>query len=102
VNEELPNFFMRPEQTLAGDSESSADPAILLPPGRPQPSHSVTRGARRVRRKRSGRGYWIDMLVEWEVVDALAAGGWKRVLRRGLNQMSSEPSDPSDTSVSSC
>jgi hypothetical protein len=42
------------------------------------------------------------MLVEWEVVDALAAGGWKRVLRRGLNQMSSEPSDPSDTSVSSC
>jgi hypothetical protein len=31
--EEFPHLFMRPERTLAGDSDGSADPAILLPRG---------------------------------------------------------------------
>jgi hypothetical protein len=53
----------------------------------------------------------MDMLVEGGYlhvgllfnfnVDALAAGGWKRVLRRGEHRRSSDPSDPSDISGAS-
>jgi hypothetical protein len=33
VDEELHQFFMRPERPLAGDADDSADPVILLPRG---------------------------------------------------------------------
>jgi hypothetical protein len=71
---------MRPERTLPGDSDGFPDPAILLPGGDfnlPTAGHG---GLGEVGGSGVGRHH-VGLLFNFNV-HALAAGGWKRVLRR--------------------